>query len=72
MTSKEKAKKLVESHYEFIDSSYSGYYGAAKCSAIFTVDQIINALDDGYYNEDVIEKIEFWNEVKIEINKYEK
>jgi hypothetical protein len=70
MKSKDKAKQLVDKMYVgFIHSLYS--YKAKQC-AIIAVDEIIKALNDDIYIQgetDIDSHKEYWQEVKIEIEK---
>jgi len=69
MTAKEEAKKLVDKMYQAHSSSASDItkYFAKKC-ALIAVDEILNAID--WHEFEVPNKeIEYWQEVKQEIEK---
>jgi hypothetical protein len=83
MTLQEKAKELV-AKYQNIDIEIGGQYDGyltmnlqdAKQCALVAVDEILKASpskpiesDNGSYSSDIIESIEYWQEVKTEIEK---
>ena len=83
MTPKEKARELVDKMYDTQGPNYGiTYYEAIDC-AIIAVDEIINAYPDSYEivkdktkdNVDITiiatfkSNIEYWQEVKTEIEK---
>ena len=70
MTAKDKAEELVHKMYAgFVHSLYS--YKAKQC-ALIAVDEIIKALNDDIYIQgetDIDSHIDYWKEVKQEIEK---
>jgi hypothetical protein len=74
MTPKEKALELIEGHFECIGSGYSGYYESAKGSALITVEEIVKVINcDGFYTTHIedLNNLNYWDEVKQEIERYE-
>jgi hypothetical protein len=69
MTPKEKAKKLVYKHFDYVEAwSVSNQLENAKQCALITVDAISNAIRYTEAKSD-LGYIGFWNEVKTEIKK---
>ena len=68
-TPKEKAKELVESIaiHHWVDGVCR--YEEAKQCALIAVDEIIKSLPPFEYGLEFVAKIEFWNNVKQEIEK---
>ena len=69
MTPKEKAEQLFGKFYELPVN-----HATAKDSALIAVDEILKASpskpvesDNGSYSSDIIESIEYWQQVKQEI-----
>lgn len=70
MTPKKKAEELVESYYSTIMSFLSDnmkWENSKKC-ALITVDEILNVINE-YTIEPIIFDIDYWQEVKKEIEK---
>jgi len=68
MTAKEKADELVNKYYqEIADSSYPE--GTSKDCALIAVDEIIETFIPKKNRNYLCEEIEFWQEVKSEIEK---
>ena len=66
MTPKEKAKELVDKFMEYSDAADE--HGFAKQCALIAVDEIMDAIDwHGF--ETPNKEIEYWEEVKQEIQK---
>jgi hypothetical protein len=67
MTAKDKAVDLWLMYYELVDDIYSTQAAKkiAKVYALICVNEIIAECD----SERVFERIYFWNEVKVEIEK---
>ena len=76
MTTKEKAKELVEKYYSFginKEGQTLSWYECKQC-ALISVDEIINTLNYDIRDLDVrgnilLDLIKFWREVKQEIEK---
>jgi hypothetical protein len=82
MTPKEKAEQLVIKMYQPLPASkeaekgkehlYYNQYNAAKECALIAVDEILTEMSD-YFDKydctDTLSKIEYWTEVKQEIEK---
>ncbi len=82
MTPKEKAEELVIKMYQPLPASkeaekgkehlYYNQYNAAKECALIAVDEILTEMSD-YFDKydctDTLSKIEYWTEVKQEIEK---
>ena len=74
MTPKEKAEELIDLYYNKIEHTISNEYlkvikEIAKVCALIAVDEILKALPPFEYGLEFVAKIEFWNEVKQEIEK---
>ncbi len=70
MTPEKKAEELVESYYSTIMSFLSDnmkWENSKKC-ALITVDEILNVIKE-YTIEPIIFDIDYWQEVKKEIEK---
>lgn len=67
MIAKDKAIDLWLMYYELVDDIYSTAVAKkiAKVYALILVDEVIAELE----SERVFERLDFWNEVKEEINK---
>jgi hypothetical protein len=65
MTPKDKAIDLIDSHLTLTNGLIE--YKLVKKSASITVDEIIKALPPISYGLEFVAKIEFWNNVKNEI-----
>jgi hypothetical protein len=65
MTPKDKAIDLIDSHLTLTNGLIE--YKLVKKSALITVDEIIKALPPFTYGLEFVAKIEFWNNVKQEI-----
>tara|TARA_B110000977_G_C10693047_1_gene344293 strand:- start:38 stop:268 length:231 start_codon:yes stop_codon:yes gene_type:complete len=75
MTAKEKAKELVEGFYKWVatlDGTENVEFYKAKRCALICVDEIINTgINQDYIKQDgyMLSLVEFYTEVKQEINK---
>ena len=69
MSPKEKAKELVDKIFNQLKSWGNPSYENAKQGALIVVDEIIKALLPFEYGLECVAKIEFWNNVKQEIEK---
>lgn len=65
MTPKEKANQLVLKYYNYIYLDID--FEKATQSALIAVDEIIKSLPPFEYGLEFVAKIEFWNNVKKEI-----
>jgi hypothetical protein len=64
MTPKEKAKELFDKYFE----ATNNYYQAKQC-ALIAVDEILGDIDDSILHPQNKEAIDYWQEVKQEIEK---
>ena len=69
MTPKEKAEELHNKFYKINEGVNLIYLEEAKQCALIAVDEIMNALPPFDYGLEFVAKIEYWLDVKQEIEK---
>ena len=69
MTPKEKAEELHNKFYKINEGVNLIYFEEAKQCALIAVDEIMNALPPFDYGLEFVAKIEYWLDVKQEIEK---
>lgn len=68
MSPKEKAKDLIEK-YQFVKiANYTSMFEVKQC-ALIAVDEILEVISFNKYDDKYWEEEEYWNEVKLEIEK---
>lgn len=72
MTPKEKAKELMDRFFnEAIPDAVENNSRVPIACALICVDEIINVIRDNSYETDEDNGVEYWIEVKNEINKFQ-
>jgi hypothetical protein len=69
MTPKEKAEELVDKFVQYTPADSEFEYPYAKKCALIAVDEIISLNIFDYYESDWSNTIEYWQEVKQELEK---
>ena len=68
LTPKEEAKKIVDKFLEFTQEEHTGLNYNSKQCALLCVDWHLKEFTETY-GDDLIDNIEYWENIKVEINK---